>query len=666
MPSPSVRPKGAGIAIDLAIAAIILGLGTWLGTRAVQAFRSAGGRPAFYQSKFAPAVMFACGRGLGNPDQRTASALETFLAERTDSVSCDELPPAAGSGELDAFQRTSLYLELAVASTWTITGVSWSRLAILHGLLFGAVAALSYGLFRLGLTRIWSLLGMVPILMSTPNLNLVPHLRDYAKGPFLLGVMLIMGVLVVHPPSRRRAVALSALAGAVAGFGLGFRTDLMIAVPPFLVVVAFLVPGLSLRVRAAAIAIFLACFSAVTWPLIGQYSHGNNIGPVALLGLTKPFDRALRLASSIYEYGGQYNDSLIFSIVNSYAVRIEGRRAGVDLATVEHASASMQYLGEIARTFPADLVTRPLAAARMTPRYFLESSLDRPWWLNPALFHAPFRLRGAVSSRLAPMALPALALATVAVSLANPRAAWLIVVLMGAFAGGSAIQFHERHFFYLQLVPWWAFAFLAQTATRAPTVWPGLTAAQVRGAAIFVVAVAVAIAAAVLVTRTFQQRSASDLFARYERAGRAGIVLGTRDAGPERILLSAPEWLEPLPPASPRVATRFLAVQFRDRVCTSAELPVTFRYEAILPELDFSESVTVRLPRDSASPTMLFFAAYDRPDESTRFRGIELAREDSNCLDRVSRIDGLETTALLLTTVLPAHWRSEALYQQLR
>ena len=32
------------------------------------------------------------------------------------------------------------------------------------------------------------------------------------------------------------------------------------------------------------------------------------------------------------------------------------------------------------------------------------------------------------------------------------------------FAGASAIQFHERHFYYLQFVPWFAFGLLAQSA----------------------------------------------------------------------------------------------------------------------------------------------------------------------------------------------------------
>ena len=648
------------------IAAVLFCLGTWLGLHAVQAFRAAGGQPAFYQSEFAPAVMFACGRGLRNPDAQTASAIRGFLAEQRDGVTCADLPPPTGTVGLDPFQRACLYLELTVALIWKITGVSWSRLAILHGILFGLVSALSYGLFRLGLTKLFSLLGSVPVFMSTSSLDLVPHLRDYAKGPFLLGVMLIMGVLVLQPMSGRRVVAFSGLAGAVVGFGLGFRTDLIIAVLPFMVVVAWVIPSLSWRVRGVAIATFLTSFAIVAFPLLGDYSRGNNIGPVALLGLTKPFDQTLGVQPSIYHFGGQYSDSLIFSIVNSYVVRIEGRSQGVDLATKEHASASMKYFAEIARTFPADLAIRTLAAARKTPRYFLESSLDRPTWIRSGPLRALYRVYGAVSSRLAPVAVTSLVAATIVVSMTNPNAAWLIVVLMLGFAGGSAVQYHERHFYYLQLVPWWAFGFLVQAALGGPPVFRRVTMLHIRRAIVFSALVATGASGAVLLTRTYQQRSAAQLFHRYETAPRTPLGIAQRQARPNRTLFTAPEWLDRLPPGSPRVETRFLAVRFHDSACESAELPLTIRYDAALPELDFTESVTVQLHRDSVSPTMLFFAAFDRPEETTRFRGIELADDRAGCVDGILRVDGLQETPLLLTTVLAANWRDEPLYQRLR
>src|SRR5581483_9904812 len=110
------------------------------------------------------------------------------------------------------------------------------------GVLFGAVAALTYGVLRLALSRAVALVALVPAISSTPNVVLVPQLRDYAKGPFLLAVILIMGWLVMGSSRRGRVLGLAAAAGAVVGIGLGFRTDLIIAVAPVLVTLALLVP----------------------------------------------------------------------------------------------------------------------------------------------------------------------------------------------------------------------------------------------------------------------------------------------------------------------------------------------------------------------------------------------------------------------------------------
>jgi hypothetical protein len=107
-------------------------------------------------------------------------------------------------------------------------------------------------------------------------------------------------------------------------------------------------------------------------------------------------------------------------------------------------------------------------------------------------------------------------------------------------------------------------------------------------------------------------------------------------------------------------------VQFRDRECKSDALPLTIRYEATIPELDFSEPIVVQLHRESASPTMLFFAAFDRPDDTSRFRGIELAREHTSCLAGIFDVTGVKEEPLLLTTRLGADWRSGPLYQRLR
>src|SRR5262249_52820962 len=155
---------------------------------------------------------------------------------------------------------------------------------VVSGILFGTVAALDYGVFRLGLSRAFALLGMVPMLTSTTNFMLAPHIRDYAKSPFLLAMILIMGLLVCGPPGPRRVLALSALAGAVVGLGVGFRTDVFVAIPPFLVTAALLLPsGASARLRGIAVATFTISFLLVARPVLGGYSQGSNTGHIILL-----------------------------------------------------------------------------------------------------------------------------------------------------------------------------------------------------------------------------------------------------------------------------------------------------------------------------------------------------------------------------------------------
>jgi hypothetical protein len=654
----SVRREAA---VAIAIGCISV---AW-GVHSLRLFRESGGRPAFYQSEFAPAVMFACGHGLRNPEPETLAALQPFLSETIDSIDCASLPPGDAVGDLDAFQRTARYLELAVGTTWRIVGVSWTRLALLNGLMFGAVATLSYGIFRLGLSRFFSILGVAAVLLSTPNLTLLPHLRDYAKGPFLLAVILTLGLLVVRANSRTATLGLAVAAGVAIGIGLGFRTDLLIAVVPVAVVIACVAPGLSLTLRAAALASFAAAFAVTAYPILGVYARGNNVGPVILLGLTTPFDAALGVEPAFYEYGAQYNDSLIFSIVNSYAVRVQGRNEGVDLASDEHAAASMQYVAALARTFPADFAVRAIAAVRTTARYFLAESLHRPAWLNAAPERFAFWLRGAMSSRLAPFGVAAVIAATLGVAIVNRRAAWLIAVVLGAFAGGSAIQFHERHIFYLQLVPWWALAFLLQSAMRGRALKDVVTARRLAGAGAFALAVAVLAGGGLLVARAWQHRTATRLFESYAAAPRTPVTLTPHDMH-DRIRYAAAEWSEPLPSGAPRVATRFLAVAFDGTSCEPGSTPVTLRYESTLPELDFSETVDVASPAGGTPAPTLFFAAFDRPDDSSRFRGIEVDRARARCVSGVSEVSGLERTPLLLTSVLAADWRNHPVYQRLR
>jgi len=385
-----------------------------------------------------------------------------------------------------------------------------------------------------------------------------------------------------------------------------------------------------------------------------------------MLGLGADFDGPLRIEPSVYEFGGRYVDSLAFTTINSYAIRVDGRTRAADGGTPEYDHLATAYLARIAETFPADVITRFAAAVRATPKYFLDSSLYPPVQLQSEYIRTLYALRARALWRIAHIALVALAAGTLLVSAANPRAAWLIVLVMIGFAGPSAIQFNERHFYYLQFVPWFAFGLLAQAALGGRTILSELTSHHVWRAIVFGAVIACAAGAAIIVSRAYQQRAAAHLLGRYETAVRAPIDALRKPAGPGRILIASEDWLQPLPPGSRSIETRFVAVHLRDDLCGPGDLPLTIRYDGHRRDADLSETITARLRQTASTPTTVFVVAYDWADDYIRFRGIEVAAGQAHCVTGLSRVQGLERSPLLLTTTLGAGWREERLYQRLR
>jgi len=666
-PAPAVvaprRTANGSVRAEAAIGVIVFGLAAWIGTSSVRAFREAGGAPEFYQSELGPAVMLACGRGFENPAPDASPALSAFLARAADTLDCASLPPAIAAAAPTPFQLSSVYLQAAVATSWKVTGIGWPQLAALSGALFGLVAVLTYAILRLALRRALALAALVPALAWPPNVALAPQLRDYAKGPLLLAVILMMGLLVLHSDSRRVAWW-SALAGLVVGIGVGFRTDVMIAIAPLAATIAALSPPrVSWGRRALGVAAFTAALLVVGRPALGGYARGGNTGHVALLGLATEFDRTLRIAPSIYEFVGPYNDTMAFSIINGFAAR-EGAPEGAALSTPEYDRWATAYLRRLAAAFPADVITRVIAAIVVVPRYVLDSSLGPPDFVRAAPARWLFRLRAAASSRLAPLALPAVIVATLLVCVVNWRAAALAVLVLAAFVGASAVQFHERHFFYLQFVPWLAFGVIVEAALRRREFAEAIDARRIGRVAAAAAVILMAAAGVLASARILQLRSTERLFERYESEHRTPLETTRRSDG-VRTRFAAPEWTAPIANGAPRVVTRFVGVQFDDARCGGRPIDLTTRYESAYADADLSETRRIVLDAGARGPTTAFVAAYDRADGSIRFRGVEVPADLAACVAGVFRVDGLESAPLLLSTTLAPEWRRARLYQRL-
>ena len=83
--------------------------------------------------------------------------------------------------------------------------------------------------------------------LSSLQLANLPNLRDYAKAPFTLALVMILIAMVVRPMAPAHVLLLSLAYGLVLGIGYGFRTDLLVDIPPFLIAVALFLPGGLLR-----------------------------------------------------------------------------------------------------------------------------------------------------------------------------------------------------------------------------------------------------------------------------------------------------------------------------------------------------------------------------------------------------------------------------------
>jgi hypothetical protein len=652
---------------DALIAGIILAFGIALGAVYRKAYDDASGPQDLPKREFGAAVAMACGHGYVNPGYVLTPALDAFLADRSDRLACSDLPAALPPMDLNATQRLYRYLMMSAGLVWRVTGVSWRGLAPLYAIAYGATLVAAYGIFRLAISRPLSVAATVGLALSAVHLQHLPFLRDYAKAPFILALILVMGRMAMAPWSARRNLIYSAAFGVLLGIGFGFRNDLLIAIVPWLVVVFFALPGslvANLRVKTACVAVSAATFVVAAWPILAGYAAGSNTGHVTVLGLMTPFDGPLGIASPIYDTGYLYNDQYGWTVVQSFAFRQFGK--AVFYMEKEYDRLAVLYVLTIARHWPADLLARAYGSVLTV--------LELPFAMGEHVSMIPVGARGRViirfytdSSRAlqmlngfgAPMTAAALAIAFVR----NLRAGIVLLFMLVYFAGYPALQFHVRHYFHLEFIGWFALAFLVDQCViaarqRATLSWRPI----VRGLA-FTAAGVAALAALLGVTRLYQAAHTRGLLRDdYLAADREPVETTNRPIAAGRVLVDTSNVWRPKPSGAP-IRTEYLVAQFSARNCDAVQVPATFRYAASVPGYDFSRDVDVRL-RPGAGPTVVMQAVFDVPG-SSRFAGIELPAREAGCLTGVYRVKANRLPPVLLDLNAPASWDRAKLYQTL-
>ena len=673
-----------------------------------------GGTPQFWQNTtFMQAIMWVCGHGFENPMVSDVPGLEAFLNSEVDCFDCAQIPdevrvlPRDTSGmtfeEIDAYhpwpefpsfipwQKYHLYLVLCVLLLWKVFNVvCWAALAPLVGMLYGATTAIGYGLFRLTMGRTLSFVMAVLLMISPMHIEMAPQIRDYAKAPFMLVAMLLMGALIKYAHRGSVQLLLSALCGATIGVGIGFRTDVAIVAPAFIVVALFLFPGhwfKTLHWRLLAIIVFGAAFVGAGWPILmvlaaetGHFAH------VALLGFLQYCDGRLGVGANLYHLGDPFSDFYVANTVQSYMHRVHGSMPEMHVMTPEYHAATNLYLMDYVKHFPGDIITRAYAAVLRILNEIHPTNLLHPYPTNitNTFLHRIFDARSFLVDNLPGGGVYYAAAALVLVAVHNFRWAFGALFLLLFFGGYPGIQFNLRHFFYLEIFALWTTGLLVQhvltgislpVRAEARAAWVkrlgGPMQVTIRAFG-FAILAGLCIVIPVMSLELVQHKGTLEqLIRRTSDATLEPLAwqLSTSSGTEEKstVDIGLPGFADYTAPPSEQVGLatyyEYLVVELRGG---DTPVPVTFRYEADDAEhFDYSRTVVAPVSSGNES-TRLYFPLYY--SAAARFQGISLPAELLSRVvgfHRVATADGNEIP-IWLTLTLPPNWEQQWRFQSLR
>lgn len=640
------------LAIDAVIVAALAVLSV---TYARLAFDRALARPDYFY--LSPAIGVASGRGFLDPAADAGSPLHLFLSGQSAAVTRGDWD-APSWRDPDQSQHASRYLIYAVGMAWRWLGASWESLGWVAAALHTLLVVGAYALFRWVLPVPLSALGAAWLAVSAINLRLVPHVRDYSKGAFIVALLPCI-VAIVAARGRAALLGWSAATGLLAGIGAGFKMDVTVAVP--LAAAAIVVfrerrPWIGRAVKALAVAALVTGYVVASAPVFFRMSSGgSNAFHVLLLGWATPLDASLGVQRSLYTILPFYSDRYVSSLIQSHALAATGIAPA--FTSPEYDAASTRLWVEIAASLPGDVATRILAACnsvlnllfRNPDHSFVSPPLPAAAWTS-ALSSALARLDGA--GTVAAFAFMA-GLATRSV-----RHSLLACFLMLTVGGYAFLQFGDRHYFHLQVLSvgvvlgsiWGVAVFAADVRRRGRME----VAAAARPVMVVLTAAVVGIGAPTVALRAYQDRSLARQLERlvHHAPVRMPIEVTDRPDGSASVRWSEPDAAKMLRPSY------YLAEFNAD---APRELIVGVRYDGTGADTDFSRTMALTAP---AGLSIIGFQTFS-DDGRSAFGGLELSPQARRSLTAVYRLAG-GPAGLPIDVLLPADWRRYPLHQRLR
>jgi hypothetical protein len=599
------------------------------------------GQPRYYQEQYGPAVMLALGRGYSNPDTDAAPALGAFLLLETDQLDTAALPERIPEQPYTPIQLLYVYPQLLFAGVWRIAGVSWSALNPVFGIFYGITVVLAWGIFRLGMGRAMALFSAFLFGLSPVVMNYLPWFRDFGKAPFMLAVLLLTGLIALRAATAKRLILLAVLAGVICGIGMGFRDDVMTALPVFLAAILFFPPIRGCwKLRAGAAAVLVAVFAVSALPvLVLSRGISSCAADHLYLGMLERCENRLGLGGAPYSFGGPYSDLYVEAVIRNYGRRELDLETPPVLYDPEYDAMGNAFVKELIRTFPADFAARA-SAATLRILDGLQTGRNTPAHMTHPAATAFYAVHAWIMGLLSTGSRYQAVLALLLISAFSLRKGLLLLFAGLYFLGLNGIQFNLRHHFHLSLVTIWVAGFLLhhgavllwrlrdeeRRAALRGKLRGGISGNRIaiRNAGI-VLALLACVPAGLWTLRFAQYYTAGRLIQTCAEAPLVPLDITETPLPGERLRLSAADF----PPAadSEVPAAPLLVVDIAPGV---RKLPLKLKYRSSVPGMDwpgneFTWSQVWRLP-ESAHPARLYIPVYTAA--WSHFLGIEIAAED--------------------------------------
>jgi hypothetical protein len=652
-------------------------------------FLNEGKLPFFYQNFMREAVMWSCGHDFVDPVVKPVELTE-FIFNFRASLSCEVLNSVTATQPAGLFVRSHLYLASLIGLLWRAFGVSYTSLIPLFAAMHGAYALAVYFLTRQFFEK-WiafslsTLLALSPVAIGT---LLLP--RDFSKGPFLIGAVALL-VLAIRQTEVRKIAIIAAGAGAVLGFGYGFRADVLIMAPIGIMMLAIgISPTAGWPGRAAGIGSFAAGILMLATPVIiisGQGSGG--LGAMVMEGATDPFQRFMGLRAAPYSLGAQYSDELTLSSIAADLRPVTpgwDKNEGVATQSMSQAyTRSTAYLAAWMPLFAGDFTTKALKSAAWIAGFETLANpahraldpggaLRTTAWIG-TLLDPVFRL---LSAKWMPWVGCAGLLAFLLQAFArSPREAAALTFLLVSLMCYPAIQFSGRHLFYLEILQWLGLLSLITVLINWRSLLPALSRFT-----IWSVSIAGIAGITYVGLLTWQDRELRAEVLRLLSSQRESVSISrTTGAGPgSRLSFPVPDRYRVLVTSAPdamnkdipNVGGAYRVEADADRLlisvggpgCAPGPLRIEFVYEKrsdVWQPLD--HAIEVIVPANPGLKSLVIAPAFYRATQNFAALVVPPGRE--TCIAGVERLQsGMPGLPIVFSVVLPPDWQSLKFYQR--